>query len=32
MTKLQKARLAHAFDVVRLVQDHVRLAYRLESM
>lgn len=32
MTKLEKARLAHAFDVVRLVQDHVRLAYRLESL
>jgi len=32
MTKLEKARLAHAFDVVRLVQNHVRLAYRLESL
>jgi CBS domain-containing protein len=32
MTKLEKARLAHAFDVVRLVQNHVRLAYRLESV
>ena len=31
MTKLEKARLAHAFDVVRMVQDHVRLAYHLES-
>lgn len=31
MSKLEKARLAHAFDVVRMVQTHVRLAFNLES-
>ncbi len=31
LTKLEKARLAHAFDVVRMVQTHVRLAFRLEG-
>lgn len=32
LTKLEKARLAHAFDVVRMVQTHVRLAFRLENL
>ncbi len=31
LTKMEKARLAHAFDVVRMVQTHVRLHFRLES-
>ncbi len=31
LSKLEKARLAHAFDVVRMVQTHVRLAFRLEG-
>lgn len=31
LSKLEKARLAHAFDVVRMVQTHVRLAFNLES-
>ena len=31
MSKLEKARLAHAFDVVRMVQTHVRLVFNLES-
>ena len=31
LSKLEKARLAHAFDVVRMVQTHVRLAFSLES-
>ncbi|GAB5559520.1 MAG: DUF294 nucleotidyltransferase-like domain-containing protein [Synoicihabitans sp.] len=31
LTKLEKTRLAHAFDVVRMVQTHVRLAFSLES-
>ncbi len=31
LSKLEKARLAQAFDVVRLVQTHVRLAFNLES-
>ncbi|MCF3651110.1 DUF294 nucleotidyltransferase-like domain-containing protein [Synoicihabitans lomoniglobus] len=31
LTKLEKARLAHAFDVVRLVQTHVRLAFSLDN-
>lgn len=31
LTKLEKARLAHAFDVVRMVQTHVRLAFHLEN-
>ena len=31
LTKMEKARLAHAFDVVRMVQTHVRLAFRLEG-
>ena len=30
LSKLEKARLAHAFDV-RMVQTHVRLAFNLES-
>lgn len=31
LTKLEKARLAHAFDVVRMVQAYVRLAFGLEG-
>lgn len=31
LSKLEKARLAQAFDVVRMVQTHVRLAFNLES-
>jgi CBS domain-containing protein len=30
LSKLEKARLAQAFDVVRMVQTHVRLAFNLE--
>lgn len=31
LSKLEKARLAQAFDVVRMVQTHVRLAFNLEA-
>lgn len=31
LSKLEKARLAQAFDVVRMVQTHVRLAFNLDS-
>jgi len=31
LSKLEKARLAQAFDVVRLAQTHVRLAFHLEN-
>jgi CBS domain-containing protein len=31
LTKLEKARLAHAFDVVRMVQAYVRVAFGLEG-
>ncbi|HEX2101509.1 MAG TPA: DUF294 nucleotidyltransferase-like domain-containing protein [Candidatus Synoicihabitans sp.] len=31
LSKLERARLANVFDVVRMVQDHVKLEFRLET-